>query len=169
MNTIVKAGLILGILVEVWTYVVGFAGWYKDPALVNLFYVVIPIHIGVLVWALRQTAAEGRKYGGQVGAGTLISAVGAVIVFAGSLLFTTVVFPEYFNEVQAMTEQMLTDRGMSGEEVQQVMDTQAAFTNPIVNAITGAVMTIISGLIFSLIIGIFVKAKDSATPQKTIA
>ena len=169
MNTIVKAGLILGILVEVWSYVYGFAGWYKDPALVNLFYCVMLIHVGVLIWGLRQTAAAGRKYGGQVGAGTLISAIGAVIIFAGSILFTTVVFPEYFSDVQAMMEQMLSDKGMSGEEIQQVLDAQAAFSNPLVNAITGAVMTIIFGCIFSLIIAIFVKAKDSSTPQKTIA
>lgn len=169
MNTIVKAGLILGILVEVWTYALGFAGLYKDPALVNLFYVVILIHIGVLIWALRQTAAQGRKYGGQVGAGTLISAVGAVIVFAGSLLFTTVVFPEYFNEMAAMMESQLADQGLPAEDIQRAMEFQAGMSNPIVNAITGAVMTIISGLIFSLIIGAFVKAKDTAAPQKSIA
>lgn len=169
MNTIVKVGLILGLAIQVWSYVYGFAGWYKDPATVNLFYCVMLIHIGILVWGLMQTAAQGRKYGGQVGAGTLMSAVAAVIGFAGSLLFTTVVFPEYFNEVQSMMEQMLSDKGMSGEEIQRVLDAQAAFSNPMVNAITGAVMTIIFGLIFSLIIAIFVKAKDSAAPQKTIA
>ena len=169
MNTIVKAGLILGILVEVWTFVIGFAGWYKDPSLISLFYVVMLIQCGVLIWGLMQTAREGRKYGGQVLAGTMISAVAAVIVFAGSLLFTTVVFPDYFDEVAAMTEQSLADKGMSGEEIQQVMDAQAAFTNPMVNAITGAIMTIIFGCIMSLIIAIFVKAKDSSTPQKAIA
>ena len=164
MNTIVKAGLILGILCEVWTFLIGFTGWYKDPALVNLFYVVILIQAGVLIWGLQQTAAQGRKYGGQVGAGTLMSAVASVIVIVGSLLFTTVVFPDYFQEIAAMTESMLADKGMSGEEIQQVMDAQAAFTNPMVNAITGAVMTIITGCILSLGIAAFVRAKTPSVP-----
>ena len=163
MNTIVKAGLILGILCEVWTYLIGFTGWYKDPALVSLFYVVILIQVAVLIWGLMQTAKEGRKYGGQVMAGTLISAVAAVIIFAGSLLFTSVVFPNYFDDISAMTQEQMADRGMSGEEIQQVMDAQAAFMNPMVNAITGAIMTIITGCIFSLIIAAFVRSKSPAT------
>ena len=99
MNTILKAGIVLGVLVEIWTYLMGFTGWYKDPALMNLFFVVIAIQIAVLMWALKRTAAEGRGFGGQVGAGTLISLIGGVFVIVGSLIFTIVVFPNYFTDL----------------------------------------------------------------------
>ena len=162
MNTIVKAGLILGILCEVWTFLMGFTGWYKDPALLNLFWVVIAIQIGVLIWGLQQTAAQGRKYGGQVAAGTMISAVAAVVVFLGSLLFTLVVFPDYFDQMAEIQRTMLEDKGMSGEEIETVMNAQAAFSTPIVNAVTGAIMTVITGCILSLVIALFVRSKTPA-------
>jgi len=160
MNTIVKAGLILGLGCEAWTFLMGFTGWYKDPALLNLFWVVILIQVGVLIWGLSQTAAQGRKYGGQLGAGTMMSAVAAVIVFLGSLLFTAVVFPDYFQEVGAMQQQMLSDQGRSAEEIEQIANAQAAFMTPVVNAITGAVMTVITGFLCSLVIGAFVRSKN---------
>jgi hypothetical protein len=37
MNSTVKAGIVLGILVSAWTYLTGITGWYKDPVLYNLF------------------------------------------------------------------------------------------------------------------------------------
>jgi len=159
MNTVVKAGLVLGLLCEVWTYLMGFTGWYKDPALMNLFYVVIAIEVGVLIWALRQTAAQGRKYGGQVAAGTSVSAVGAVVIFVGSVLFTAVVFPDYFQELAAIQEQMMADQGLSEEQIRPVLDAQAAMSTPVINALIGSVMTVITGCLASLVIGAFVKAK----------
>jgi len=41
-----------------WTLVMGVTGWYKHPVLLNMFWVVVLIEIGVLVWGLRQTAAR---------------------------------------------------------------------------------------------------------------
>ncbi|MBP1648220.1 MAG: hypothetical protein H6Q30_1665, partial [Bacteroidetes bacterium] len=31
MQPTVKAGIVLGILVVVWTFFMGITGWYKDP------------------------------------------------------------------------------------------------------------------------------------------
>ena len=39
MGAIIKAGLLMGILVEVWTYIMGFTGWYKEPGMTFLFWV----------------------------------------------------------------------------------------------------------------------------------
>jgi hypothetical protein len=169
MNTIVKTGLILGLACEAWTFLMGFTGWYKDSALLNLFWVVVLIQVGVLIWGLQQTAAQGRTYGGQVGAGTLMSAVAAVVLFLGSLLFTMVVFPNYFQDVAAMQEQMLTDQGRSAEEIATIANAQAPFMTPVVNAITGAVMTVITGCVFSLLIAIFVRSKSPAAATSPTA
>jgi hypothetical protein len=43
----------------------GFTGWYKDPTLVKLFFLVIPIEIAVLVIGLRKTA-PGQGYGSPI-------------------------------------------------------------------------------------------------------
>ena len=161
MNTIVKAGVVLGILVEVWTYLMGFTGWYKDPALLNLFWVVIAIQIAVLMWALKRTAAEGRGYGGQVGAGTLISLIAGVFVIVGSLVFTMVVFPNYFRELATIQEQMLRTAGKSEDEIKMVMDMTAKTSTPMMQAFFGFCGTLVTGIVVSAIIGAFIRAKKA--------
>jgi len=161
MNTIMKAGLALGILVEVWTYLMGFTGWYKDPALMNLFWVVIAIQIAVLMWALKRTAAEGRGYAGQVGAGTVISLIGGVFVIVGSLIFTTLVFPSYFRDIAAVQEQMLRAAGHGEAAIRQMMEMNAKTSTPMVQAMLGFVGTMVTGIVVSAIIGAFYRAKKA--------
>jgi len=162
MNTIVKAGIALGVLVEVWTYLMGFAGWYKDPKLTNLFFVVIAIQIAVLMWALKRTAAEGRGYGGQLGAGTLISVIGGVIIVVLSYVFMTVVFPNYCHDVMAMQEDMMRSAGRSEAEIQQTMAMVAKTSTPAMQAIFGFFGCLITGVVVSAIIGAFIRAKKPA-------
>jgi len=162
MNTIVKAGLALGILVEIWTYLMGFTGWYKDPKLMSLFWVVIAIEIAVLMWALKRTAAEGRGYGGQVGAGTLVALIGGVFTVVGSLIFTTLVFPHYFQDLAAIQEQMLRTSGRSEAEIQQVMAMTAKTSTPAMQAFFGFCGTLVTGIVVSAIIGAFFRAKKGA-------
>ena len=159
MKTILRWGVVLGLLVEVWTYVVGFTGWYMDPTLALLFYLVIPIEIVVLVLALRQTAAQGRAYGSQVWAGTLIALFGGILVFIGSYLFTTVVFPEYFADIRSAGVEMYRAQGMSEHEIDTMLDQMAAFQTPFMNALLGSVFTLITGVLSSVVIAIPIRTK----------
>jgi len=166
MNTIVKAGVVLGVLVEVWTYVMGFTGWFKDPKLMSLFWVVIAFQIAVLVWALKRTAAEGRGYGGQIGAGTLISLIAGGFVIVGSFIFTTVVFPHYFQDIAAIQEQMLRSSGRSDAEIQQMMAMTAKTSTPAMQAFFGFCGTLVTGIVVSAIVGAFFRAKP---PKPAVA
>jgi len=116
MSIPIRAGVVLGVLCVVWTFVMGFTGWYKDPVMLNLFFLVIPLELGIVIWALRKTAA-GATWGGQVVNGLVLSLVASVIIFAGSLLFTTVAFPNYFNDIQAVQTEMLKSAGMSEADI----------------------------------------------------
>jgi len=160
MNAIWKPGISLGLLVALWTFVMGFTGMYKDPSLAWLFVPVAAlIQVAVLVWALRVTAAQGRGYAGQVAAGLMISVVAAVIIFFGSILFTTVVFPNYFEEVRALGEQALRDAGRTEEEIRAMLAMQEKVQTPFLQAFFGVIGTVITGLIASLIVAIFVRDK----------
>jgi hypothetical protein len=159
MKTAVTGGIVLGILVGLWTFVMGFTGWYKDPVLLNAFFLVILIQIGVLVWGLRRGATEGRRYGGQVGLGVLISLIGGVIIIFSSLLFTTIVFPDYFNELRALHEQMLQQAGKSASEIQAEVALVARTQTPAIQAFAGFAGTMVTGLVVSLITAIFVRAR----------
>ena len=140
MKAIVKYGLWIGVLCVLWTFVMGFTGWYKHPTLLNLFWLVVVIEIAFLVVGLRESAAAGNRYWQQVAAGTGMAAVAAVIIFCGSFLFTSVVVPEYFGEMQAM-------------------DMSKPLQTPLSNAISGAVGTLATGLVASLVIAAFCRQK----------
>lgn len=159
MKHIVTAGLLLGVLCGLWTIVMGYTGWYRDPVMLNMFWVVILIEVGVLVWGLRCTAAEGRGYGGQFLAGLLISVIGGVVIMGSSLLFTSVLFPGYFAELAAMQEQMLRDAGQTDEQIAAAMDAYRATATPMMNALSGFLGTVFTGCLATLIIAIVVRHK----------
>ncbi len=161
MNSTVKAGLILGVAAEVWVYFIGFLGWYKDPVLMNFFWIVILIHVGILIWALRLTR-EQKSYGQQVGAGTLISVIASVLIFLGSILFTEVVFPDYFAEVRTAGENMMREQGMAEADITAQLDAMAPMQTTFMQALSGCIGTILTGLVASLIIAAFYKKKGEA-------
>ncbi|MBI4547619.1 MAG: DUF4199 domain-containing protein [Ignavibacteriae bacterium] len=164
MNVTTRGGILIGVLCGLWTFVMGFTGWYKDPALLYAFWLVIPIQIGVLIWGLRKVTSTGKQYGGLVGAGTLMSAIGGVILIFISLLFTTVVFPEYFNELRAIQEEMLRNSGQSEAEIAAALEASSQTNTPIIQALFGCIGTVVTGFLASLIIGAVVKKKIISQP-----
>lgn len=159
MKSAWKPGLLLGILVGLWILIMGLTGWYKDPALVSVFYVVILIEIGVLIWALKKTALE-NTYWKQVGRGTLIAVLGSVIIFFLSILSTTVLFPNYFSDLQTMQEQMLRQQGRSETEIKAAIDAARVTGTPLVSAIMGVFGTVATGFVASLVVGAFFRKKQ---------
>ena len=159
MNPILAAGLLIGVLCGLWTFVMGFTGWYKDPVMLNAFFAVIIIEIAGLIWGLRQTAAQGRTYSGQVVAGTLMSIVAGAIIICSSLLFTTVAFPDYFNELNAMQRELMLRGGKSEQDVAAAVAAAAPMQTPIANAFAGFIGTVFTGIIASAIIGFWIRAR----------
>jgi hypothetical protein len=157
-NVTVRGGIWLGVLVFLWTLVMGVTGWYKHPTLLNLFWVVVLIEVAVLLWVLRQTAAT-TEYIGQVGKGTSTAAIAAVIIFCGSLLFTSVLFPNYFEELRTIQTEMMRSAGRTQTEIDAALALGAPMQTPVINALMGAVGTIVTGLLASLIIAIFHRKK----------
>jgi len=158
MSNMVRSGILLGVLVEIWTAVVIVARWHVDPVMMMMFFLVIPLQIVLMVVALRKEAATAT-YGKQVVNGLVLSAVAAVIVFAGSYLLTTVVFPNYFPEVRAAGEAMLAKQGRTPEQIAEDMTKNAAMYDPVQNSITGAIATVVTGLVIALVAGAFLRRK----------
>ena len=165
MNPILSAGVLIGVLCGLWTFIFGFAGWYKDPALMNAFFLVIPLEIGGLIWGLRKTAAEGRTYGGQILAGTMIATVAGVIIIVSSLLFSTVFFQDYVAEVQRATEALLRQQGKSEAEIAAAIQANAAGLTPMSQAMSGFLGSLVTGIVASAIIAVFVRASPGAASR----
>ena len=158
MSNLVKAGLVLGLLVEIWTAVVIAAGWHTNPAMMWMFFLVIPLQVVLVVMALRKQASTA-SFGRQVLNGVVMSVVAAVVVFVGSWLLTTVVFPDYFPQIRAAGEAMLARMGRTPDQIAEEMMKNASMYDPIANASTGAIATVLTGLVVAAIAGIFVRRK----------
>ena len=157
MGTLVRYGVILGVGVIAWMFLIGFTGWYKNPILLNLFYLVIPFQVFLIVQALRETARQGAGYGAQVGAGVAISSIAAILIFGGSILFTTVAFPEYFAEIRAVHEQLLRQAGMPEAKIQEELVKAEASYTPMSQAIQGFIGTVVTGLVTAAIAGVRIR------------
>ncbi|MBA2304036.1 MAG: DUF4199 domain-containing protein [Acidobacteria bacterium] len=161
MNPITAAGLLIGVLCGVWTFVMGYTGWYKDPSKAAAFFVVILIEVGGLIWGLRKTAAHGRTYSGQVVAGTLMAIVAGVVIIGFSLLFTTVAFPEYFTELEAGYRKMLEAQGKTQAEITSEIASWAAGQTPMRQAMNGFIGTFVTGVVVTAIVAVWVRARPS--------
>lgn len=158
MPPTLRAGLILGITVAAWTFVMGFTGWYKHPTLLFLFWLVIPIQIGILLWALRGTALQDG-YGRQVWNGVSISLLGSMIIFGASLLFTTKVFPHYFQDLETLGRQVMAKQGLSLEQIEAAIRANAPMQTPRASAMAGAIGTVVTGFLTSVVASIWMRKK----------
>ena len=162
MNPVLAAGLLIGVLSAVWTFIMGATGWYKDPAMMRWFFLVVAIEVGGLIWGLRRTAAEGRTYGGQVIAGTMMATIAGVVVICASLLFTTVVYTDYFAELEAMNVKVLREQGVPESEIDRQVIADRASNTPMGQALLGFTGTLITGIVASALLGIAIRGRHPA-------
>ena len=159
MKTSMNAGVVLGVLAALWTLVMGFTGWYKNPVMVAAFFLVIPINIGVVVWGLMKTAREGRRYGGQIAAALVMGAVASVIIFFNSLLFTTVLFPTYFEDLREVQAGILRAAGQTEQEIEGQLELTAGSQTPVNQAVAGVAGTMGTTLVTALVAAAFFRKK----------
>jgi len=160
MGVAIRGGVVLGVLVTLWTYFMGITGWYRHPMLLFGFWLVVPVQIAVLVWSLGKTA-DRRGYLAQFGLGMAISALGGVIIFFSSLLFTTVAFPRYFQEMRALQEEVLRQAGTSAVESRRILELTARDATPVGQALAALYGTLATGLLASIVIAALARRKDS--------
>ncbi len=154
MNVPLRYGLILGILVTVINLAIPALGLHTSIGISAIFLVVvIAINIAVVIMALRQTAAVAN-YGGQVINGLVLGVVGGVVVFAGSWLTTSVVFPNYMAEVMEATRETLESFGIPSGEI----DAQLAMGSSVGSAFQGAIGTVVTSVVVAAITAIFKRA-----------
>jgi hypothetical protein len=153
------AGILIALFCAFWQLIMGLTGWYKDPVMMNVFWIVILIQIAGLIWGLRRTAMNGKGYWAQVGHGTLMSLIAGVILFLTSYLFTSVLYPDYFAEMKTFQENALRQAGKSPQEIKIAMETVAMTANSLVQGISALTGTLVTGLICSLVIAAFVRHK----------
>jgi len=149
VSTTVKMGLLIGLLCAAWMLVMGIAGWHKDPLLQNAFWAVVLIQTAVLVWGLKKTAST-NTLGGQLTAGVVASLIGGAVLFIFSWLYTTTLFPDYFEELRVAGREAMRGQGMSEEEIATALAAVEPMQTSFMQALFGFLGTAVTGLIASL-------------------
>ncbi|NWJ40641.1 MAG: DUF4199 domain-containing protein [Geothrix sp.] len=160
MHPTLRYGVLLGLGVAAWTCIFNLLGWHRQPPLYLLRFilVVVAYQVALLIWALRATAADGG-YGRQVWAGVSISLLGSLIIYATSILFTTVVFPNHLQEAVAASRQLMAAQGLSPEQIEAVVKAQAPMQTPRASAMAGVFGTVMTGLFTSVIAAVWFRKK----------
>jgi hypothetical protein len=122
---------------------------------------VIPFQIILLVWMLKNTKKQGFGYGQQVLAGLVMSLVAGAIIFVGSWLITTAVFPTYYADLRAMSERVMVAQGWTPERIAAEMEKQKRMLTPMGSSMMGFIGTTVTGLVVALIAAVLIR--DRAT------
>ncbi len=155
-------GVVLAVVVALFSIVFAAAGMHKNPSLAWVFpLVATAVTIGAVVWTLRKTRDEGKGYGGQVLVGIVIAIVAAVLLFVNSYVFTTAIFPNYLDEVRVLQEEQLaTQPNLSQQQIDVQRKALDVVLTPTAQAGLGAIMTVITTGLVTLIAAFFVRKKD---------
>jgi hypothetical protein len=82
-----------------------------------------------------------------------------VILIGSSLLFTTVVYPGYFAEVESAYRQTLQARGLTDAQIVAALAANAASATPMNQALEGFLGAFITGIVGSAVTGIWIRGK----------
>jgi hypothetical protein len=95
----------------------------------------------------------------------MMAIVAGVIIIASSLIFTTVVFPNYFADIEQAYRIALQRQGKTESEIAAAIQASAASATPMAQAMSGFVGTLVTGIVASAIIGIFARSRGSLAPM----
>jgi hypothetical protein len=87
--------------------------------------------------------------------------VAGVIMIGSSLLFTTVLFPTYSQDLEQMYRTTLAKQGKSDAEILAAVQTTAASWTPMAQAMSGFIGTLITGIVSSAVVAWFVRSRSS--------
>jgi hypothetical protein len=136
----------------------GLTGWFKHPSLWILAWLVVPAQIAILLWTLRDLAPTSG-YGRQVWNGVSASLLGSMIIYAASILFITLLFPHYFQDLEALGRQIMAKQGLSPAQIEAAVRAQAPMQTPRASAMASAIGTVVTGFFTSVVAAAWLRKK----------
>jgi hypothetical protein len=163
-------GLILGLIGVVYTLVIWILDLSFNKNIGYLFLLVEIVILFFLIKSYRDNHMHGTiSYGQALGAGVIIFLYSTIITSIFSYLLNTVIDPELMQKGLAAQEQVLLDRGLTQEQVDQALKVAAKMMKPAISIPIGLVANMFFGLILSLIAAAFVRKEGNPlveTPQQ---
>ncbi|ANM29658.1 hypothetical protein ABI59_08805 [Acidobacteria bacterium Mor1] len=157
MLNAIKPAVILGVGVTLLSALIMATGMHARPSLAQPIFLgaAIGINVAVIIWALRGNA-DKNGYGAQLGISALIGLVAGVVIFIGSYVLTTVVFPDALSEAADAMLPLLEQSGMPEEQIEGRM---TLMESPVANAAPGLIGTFVTSLVVGAVVAIFFRRK----------
>ena len=163
-------GLILGLIGVVYTLVIWILDLSFNKNIGYLFLLVEIVILFFLIKSYRDNHMHGTiSYGQALGAGVIIFLYATIITSIFSYLLNTVIDPDLMQKGLAAQEQVLLDRGLTQEQVDQALKVAGKMMKPAISIPIGLIVNMFFGLILSLIVAAFVRKEGNPlveTPQQ---
>ena len=159
MNESVKAGAILAILVTLLSAIVMGVGLHQNflvSGLVSIS-VYILLNIVLVYMTLNKSAAE-NTYGAQLLSSAVLGLVGGVLIFIGSWLLLSMVFPDALAEMRDSAIAFMESSNMPEADIEAQMTKLDAAT-PVSQSLPALIGTFITSVIVGAIVAIFKRKK----------
>ncbi len=155
MHITLKASLILAGLVALLSILIYVTGLHASFVAGQATFLLgaVAINAGVVIWALRQTAAE-NGYGRQLANAGVIGVAGGVLIVLVSWLLLSVVFPDVLDEARQGAVEYLRASGAPADEIGRQQATLEAAT-PMSQSLPGGLGTLFTSLITGAIVAVF--------------
>lgn len=101
------------------------------------------------------------SFGKSLGTGILISIFGSIITGAFTVLLFTFIAPDMTQRILEMTQQNLTEQGMSEEQIALSIEWAQKFMTPLWLFVFSVVGGAFMGLLFGLFISVFLRRESS--------
>jgi L-cystine uptake protein TcyP (sodium:dicarboxylate symporter family) len=158
MSSVLKASVALTILVALMSSVLALTGLNRNPIVGGLGGILVAIlfNVGVVFWALKQTAAE-NSYGKQLVNALLIGVIAGVLIFLVSWAMLAAA-PGYFEAIKEGNIEWLRASGLPEEQIQSRIDSIEAST-AVGQSFAGLVGTLVTSIVVGAIVAIFQRKK----------
>lgn len=162
-KTILQYGILLGITLVLLGVILYVTNTYKDPhwslSIVSILIIVLVISLGIKAYKTANngflTLSEALKTG--IG----IALIGGIIAALWSFILTTVIEPQYIQQVlEIQKEKMIAQNpNFSQEQIDQGMAIAKKFTSPYMSIAFSMIGSLFFGFIISLFAGLIMQRK----------
>ena len=102
------------------------------------------------------------SYGKALGTGTLIAFIGSIIAAIYTVIFVTLIDPEFVSNLLMKIQEQMAEKGMTDEQMEMAIKYQTKFMTPGWMAFWVILMSSIFGFLFSLVIAAFLKKNNES-------
>ena len=152
-----KWGLITAILIIIYTVVLYMTGYFKNPSLSWLSFLLLVFGIFMALREFKSLNSGYMSFSEGLGVGTLMSAVTGLLSSIFSYIYINFIDTTIMQQMSDLQREQMEERGLSSEQIDQAMELAAKFTSPGLIFLFGIIGYVLFGFIFSLIVSAIVK------------